>query len=215
MTTFQAVSAHWPKKPKPPRSTQKSRRSKASSPPAPNSGNSTRLDHDDTKPSSADRESGDASDNDDLSEEENPFDLFATQAASQAIPDFAVDVNPNLISRTQQPDNDPDEEDMDQDMRAHERDAKQHAEEGVKFRATQAPASDAIDGFSDDFDDAELDELFRRTVAGGWSNQTTPKKQQGGLMTPTTGSRTGRSALDSKLRRDQVLREQAGLGDLR
>lgn len=147
-------------------------------------------------------------------EEVNPFELFATTQASQGPPDVTADVNPNIISRAN---GDVDMDDVDEDELAimqHERDARQHAEEGVRFRATQAPAKDDE---SDEYDDEELDELFRRTVMGGWSNQTTPRKR-GGSMTPTTGSRSGMSSggLEARRqRREARLMEQAGLGDLR
>jgi len=147
-------------------------------------------------------------------EEVNPFELFAMTQASQGPPDATADVNPNMISRTI---GNGDMDDMDEDelaMRQHELDARQHAEEGVRYRATQAPSKDDE---SDEYDDEELDELFRRTVMGGWSNQTTPRKRTGS-MTPTTGSRSGMSSGGMEARRQRRearLMEQAGLGDLR
>lgn len=70
---FASSPAYWLKKPNPPRSTRKFRRPEASSLPAPDSGDSTSLKHKDTKPSSVDLDSGDASGNDDLSEGKKPL----------------------------------------------------------------------------------------------------------------------------------------------
>lgn len=144
----------------------------------------------------------------DIDLDENPFEAFAMTQASQG-ESLSADVNMNIISRARENPDDLDEEEAAQEQ--HQRDARQHAEEGVKFRATQMPRAND----SDEYDDEELDELFRRTVAGGWSNQTTPRKRGTfGSVTPTTGSRSNLSSGGTD-RRERMIRERAGLGDLR
>ena len=159
---------------------------------------------------------GEVSSSDD--DEENPFEALALSQASQGPPDVEADVNPRLIQRSvrEVEAEDLDEEELNQQL--HERDARQHAEEGARLRATQG--SSKHDGLSDEYDDAELDELFRRTVVPGWrSNQTTPRKRGiNGSMTPTTGSRTAASGSGGPMSRgttrDRRMREMAGLADL-
>jgi DNA polymerase zeta len=154
----------------------------------------------------------DLSDFSDDDEEENPFELFAsTQLPREAV---KADINQHMISRTALDDVDEDDEE-EMAMQQHERDARQRAEDGKRFRATQA--SQRKQESDDEYGDDELDELFRRTVMGGWSNQTTPRKDRSS-MTPTTGSRSGMSSggIDNRRRsREMRLIEQAGFGDLR
>lgn len=244
MTTFDAVSAHWPRQPKPPKSTQRSKRSRRSHKGSSVNGSprvdlksSRRLDV--SSPVKVEHLTGvtaeplpngvaplapadaapldvqvhDVTNESDSSDEENPFEMFAMTQASQGQPLVAADVNPNIISRMN---GDIDTEEIDEDeiaQRQHERDARQHAEEGARFRATQAPANHGGDE-SDEYNDEELDELFRRTVMGGWSsNQSTPKKDSTS-RTPTSGMSTG-GLEGRRQRREARMMEQAGLGDLR
>jgi len=154
----------------------------------------------------------DFSDFSDDEEEENPFELFAsTQLPREAV---RADINQHMISRYAL--EDVDEEDEEElAIQQHERDARQRAEDGRRYRATQA--SQRKQESDDEYGDEELDDLFRKTVMGGWSNQTTPRKDRG-FMSPTTGSRSGMSSggLESRRqRREARLMEQAGFGDLR
>lgn len=143
-------------------------------------------------------------------DDDNPFEALAATQASQGEL-MAADVNLNMISRARDNPDDVDEEEIAREQ--HQRDVRQRAEEGAKFRATQMPRGDGNE--SDEYRDEELDELFRKTVAGGWSNHTTPRKRNGiGLATPSTGSRSNLTVGSSE-RRDRMIREQAGLGDLR
>jgi len=153
----------------------------------------------------------DVSDDED-SGEENPFELFASTQLPREI--VKADINQHMISRSGLEDiGEEDEEEI--RMQQHEQDARQRAEDGKRFRATQA--TQRQDESDDEYGDDELDELFRRTVMGGYSNQTTPRKDRGST-TPTTGSRSGMSSGGMEARRRQRearLMEQAGLGDLR
>jgi DNA polymerase zeta len=264
MTTFEAVSAHWPRQPKPPRSTQRSKKPRGSiktssivghsSPPVIDSSQGNALPisspikagdptlpladiNADIKPdilaidgheSPMRAAAGHVDPNEPILEEPegieefsdsdddvNPFEAFAMTQASQGAPDIKADINKNMISRAaaENPE-DVDEEEL--AMQQHERDARQRAEEGVRFRATQMP-SKADD--SDEYDDDELDELFRRTVAGGWSTQTTPKKRTGAASAvSTSATASSRNTVGSEARRERHalrVREEAGLGDLR
>lgn len=110
------------------------------------------------------------------------------------------------------------EDDEEADARRHAEDVQQRAETGRDFRATQAaPEGDE----SDQYDDEELDALFRRTVMGGLlSNPSTPRRRNGNgsmSVTPTSrGTPTTGGSLDARrYQREQRMREQAGWGDLR
>ncbi len=142
------------------------------------------------------------------SEEENPFEAFAMTQASQGA-DIKVEVNSRVIHRDVINEDDNDDEEV--ERQRHAEDAKHLAEEGQRYRATQAPVRGDE---TDEYDDEEIDELFRRTVAGGLSSgQTTPRRRgMNGSVTPSGSS----GAMESRRwRRDQRMREQAGLGDLR
>jgi DNA polymerase zeta len=240
MTTFEAVSAHWPRQPKT-RSTQRSKRSAnassahqasspanlASSPPLP-------FKPSPTSPPSATRvgsppdgvkveddlnahvpvypaiQLGIAEDSD-SDEEENPFDALNM---TQRMPDDVIEVNPSYIQRNMplaQDEEEEDDPDPDRIRQLHEQDAQKHAEESARVRATQVHRLD--EDQRSEYDDEEIDELFRQTINGGLS---TPKKsQRGGSVTPTSGGSSGSTLAFRRARRDQRLREQAGLGDLR
>lgn len=159
-------------------------------------------------------------------EEENPFEAFAmTQASQGRVSDLKAEVNRDAIQRDVIDEEDIDLEEIEQ--RRHAQDARQHAEEGVRFRATQMPkqvegtgeGSDEFDDM-DDLNDADIDELFRRTVLKGLGSATTtpnatPRRQgMTGSVTPTTmGSGSG-DVEARRWQREKRLREQAGLGDL-
>ena len=241
MTTFDAVAAHWPR-PARHRSTQKSRRSrktgKASSvnnpsPPAAAMSSSQQFSRSDgysspkredtplldIKPDISDLEpfnledthmNGDTSSSE---EEDNPFEAFAMSQASQGI-DVKVKVNSRLIQRHVPAEDEVDDEELEQQR--HAADARHHAEEGQKYRATQTSKQDADD--TDEYGDDELDELFQRTVAGGWkSSNTTPTRRGANeAFTPSTSASTPEGSVGwRRSMRDQRLREEAGLGDLR
>ena len=256
-TTFQAVTAHWPRQPKAARSTQRSRKSRLtmsssqtipSSPlPRPTSPrdliSSAAVDEPPTSdpvvPSSPSRlavraegngsllkaenaaekaqeepaEDADAeSDEFDIFDEDNPFELMALTQSSENGQPFDADVNHHLISRAGAEVNGDDMDEEDPGREQHRRDARQLAEQGAQFRATQAVTHDD----DDEFDDDELDELFRQTVAGGWSAASTPRRSRmNQSVTPTTVSRSGGSAASERTRRDKQWREAAGLADLR
>ncbi|WVQ98801.1 hypothetical protein IAU59_005932 [Kwoniella sp. CBS 9459] len=270
MTTFQAVSAHWPRPPRPPRSTQKSLRSRRShkgssqainglsSPTAgpvsssqmlaagassPTHAGSPPTDHegeslnngvlngpsDDVAAGEEDLLESEGEDE----EEENPFEAFAMTQASQRIP-VNVEVNSRMIARHRSEedeeregygDNNPDEEGA--NAQRHAEDIRQHVEEGQRFRATQMPARakdngrDDEESGSDIYDDDELDELFRQTVAAGFgSAQSTPRKNrtQGSSTPSTRSSMSGEGysggAETRRVKRNQRMMQQAGLGDL-
>lgn len=246
MTTFDAVSAHWPERARPPLSTQRSKRSrraKASSAAVP----SSPLPHFALKSSplgartsSPVREpsplfeikveahvgglpngQGGALTSDDAdeysSDEENPFEAIAMSQASYTN-DVQAEINPYAISREAlQVDEDPeDEDDVDAGRQRHEEDARQHAADSVRLRATQAPAGGDE---SEEYDDEELDDLFRNTVLGGfYSPRGTPRRNGANgsaTVTPTTAGTSGVDLDERRAKREQRLREQAGLGDLR
>ncbi|OCF36582.1 DNA polymerase zeta subunit [Kwoniella heveanensis BCC8398] len=229
MTTFQAVSAHWPRPPRPPRSTQKSLRSHRSFKGSyqlenPSNGHTDNADMGEEGLSSSDEE------------EENPFEAFAMTQASQRVP-IDVDINSRMIARHQPDEEDregyvdeyPDEEGV--NVQRHAEDVRQHAEEGQRLRATQMPArnkdknsdeGEEEEG-SDIYDDDELDELFRQTVTAGFgSAQTTPRKNRmrtQGSVTPSTRSSMSGNGYSGgietrRAKRTQRMMQQAGLGDL-
>ena len=146
-------------------------------------------------------------------EEENPFEAFAMTQASQGL-GIKAEVNSHVIQRDVINEDDIDEEEV--DRQRHLDDAKHLAEEGQKFRATQAAPLGAEE--SDEYDDEEIDELFRRTVVGGSTSGSTTPRRRGVSVSTTPSSATSRSGGSieyRRARRDQRLREQAGLGDLR
>jgi DNA polymerase zeta len=104
------------------------------------------------------------------------------------------------------------DDDPDRYRQLQEQDAQKHAEESARFRATQVHRQEEDE--RSEYDDEEIDELFRQTIAGGY---TTPTKNQRGSssVTPTSMGSSGASLALRRARRDQRLREQAGLGDLR
>ncbi|WVQ70034.1 uncharacterized protein L199_008258 [Kwoniella botswanensis] len=268
MTTFQAVSAHWPRPPRPPKSTQKSRRSaksyqtssqvdglsspaqasialtsspRAQPPSSPTEaeipivnlkGENVFVDNGGEK-GEPNGIQGDPPDEAEEEGEENPFEVFAMTQASQHAP-VDLDVNARMISRNasdldaqdenREVDDYPDEEN--DNAKRHAEDVKHHAEEGLKFRATQMPRRVAKEENKDDdemYDDEELDELFRQTVAAGFgSNQSTPRKNrfQAGSVTPSSRASTSGSyqssggMYDRRVERQRRMMEQAGLGDL-
>jgi len=146
-------------------------------------------------------------------EEENPFEAFAMTQASQDL-DIKAEVNSRVIQRDVVNEDEIDVEELEQQR--HAEDAKHHAEEGQKFRATQGPARDGNE--THDYDDEEIDEIFKRTVFGGLtSGSSTPRRRgMNGSVTPSTVTSGSGGSLESRRwRRDQRMREQAGLGDLR
>jgi hypothetical protein len=151
------------------------------------------------------------------SDEENPFEAIAMSQASFTN-DVQAEINPYAISReAPQVDEDlEDEDDVDAGRQRHAEDARQHAADSVRLRATQAPAGGDE---SEEFDDAELDDLFRNTVLGGfYSPRGTPRRDRANgsaTVTPTTAGTSGGPLDERRARREQRLREQAGLGDLR
>jgi DNA polymerase zeta len=159
-----------------------------------------------------DIQTGSSSDSDyDL---DNPFEAFAMTQFSQTI---KAEVDSRAVQQEVTTPFDNDDIDEEELHRAiHEKDLKHHAEEGAKFRATQAAPQRNDE--SDEYDDEDIDEIFRRTVFGGmgtpgsYTGTRTPTRR--GTMTPTTGSRSG--GLDSRrVAREQRMREQAGFVDLR
>jgi DNA polymerase zeta len=143
-------------------------------------------------------------------EEENPFDALNM---TQRMPDDVIEVNPSYIQRSTAPvADDEGDDDPDRYRQLQEQDAQKHAEESARFRATQVHRQEEDE--RSEYDDEEIDELFRQTIAGGY---TTPTKNQRGSssVTPTSMGSSGASLALRRARRDQRLREQAGLGDLR
>lgn len=236
MTTFDAVTAHWPRKPRN-RSTQKSRKS-VKTPSAtsastqtkpltsPVKGEHTSTPHDnitegpntygDTANGRSDgRESvGNAEDEAEVlpDEEENPFE---TLAMTQRAPDDIIEVDPSFIQRNLAPvaeGEEEEEDDHDRFRKLHEQDAAKHAEESARFRATQVPKRDQEE--MSEYDDEELDELFRQTVPGGFMTPRKDRSRGSYSRTPTSVG-SSRSYTSRTIRRDQQLRQQAGLGDLR
>lgn len=235
MTTFEAVAAHWPRQPKS-RSTQKSKRSARasspvqpssqrvgtppippkSSPQSPSSATKVGSSIDDIKVESVgDQQPRPAvqnaiQDDFDSDEEENPFDALNM---TQRMPDDALEVNPSYIQRSNAPaPEDEGDDDPDRDRQLQEQDAQKHAEESARFRATQVQRQEEDE--RSEYDDEEIDELFRQTIAGGYSTPT--RNQRGSTsVTPTSVGSSGGSLAFRRAKRDQRLREQAGLGDLR
>lgn len=182
MTVFDAVAAHWPK-PAKLTQTQKSRMSiKLSSQNEPSSS---------PQPSSPPPiDSGE--------EEPNPFELAVTQASQHERVEAEVNVEAVQSSAVED-----DEEDM--ELRQHEEAAKFHAKEGERFRATQQVKAE-------EFDENDLDQLFRETVKG----DETPQRSR--LATPTSRGSTEVGTASTGTRREKRYRrlaEQAGFGDLR
>ena len=235
MTTFDAVAAHWPKPPKL-KSTQRSRRSaKASSvhiPSSPTHVGSTSPKYpvsSPQQPSSATRNGSlpldlktevienfdepapmaDAGDSDLEEEEENPFDILNM---TQRFPEDKPEVNPSYIQRNTGPvqEEEGDDDDPDRDQQLHEQDAQKHANESARVRATQVQRKEEDE--RSEYDDEEIDELFRQTVNGGF---TTPTKRRGSPSVTPTSIGSGSTLASRRARRDQRMREQAGLGDLR
>ena len=232
MTTFEAVTAHWPKQARL-KSTQRSRKSNIASSPAkpftlPVKGETSSPPEGTPKVhAGSDGITRDGSVNlpgftdaravDELEafsdEDENPFEALAM---TQRVPDDVIEVNPSFIQRNLPPAaEDEEEDDPDRYQKLHEQDAAKHAEESARFRASQVPKRDAEE--MSEYDDEELDELFRQTVTGGFSTPT--KDRSRGItstsMTPTSVGTSGSSLASRRARRDQRLRQQAGLGDLR
>nr|XP_019013605.1 uncharacterized protein I206_01675 [Kwoniella pini CBS 10737]OCF52386.1 hypothetical protein I206_01675 [Kwoniella pini CBS 10737] len=219
MTTFQAVSAHWPRPPRPPKSTQKSRRSANTKGEEPNLMEDGIDQHERIGVTSEDED-------EEEEEERNPFEQYAMTQASQHVP-IDMDVNTRMISRhpseaddeNRETDDYPDDEDDN---------VKKHAEEGAKFRATQMPKKVAFEegdgdddeALFDDIDDEDITELLRQNFPAGGSNQSTPKKNRfanGSITSSTRSSATGSSSGDFSGRRtdrQKRMMEQAGLGDL-
>lgn len=229
MTTFEAVTAHWPKQVRI-KSTQRSRKSvktsptKLSSPVKPFSpvkleqsspgANLSRDATDSTVQAPQDRwkkvpQTLIEEEEEESEEEDNPFELMAM---TQRVPDDIIEVNPSFIQRNLGPvAEDEEDDDPDRFRRLHEQDAAKHAEESARFRATQVPKRDQEE--MSEYDDEELDELFRQTVTGGFVTPTKDRANGSASVTPTS---VGSGSLASRrTRRDQRLREQAGLGDLR
>lgn len=257
MTTFEAVSAHWPKGTRPPRNTPRKKKVEASNhartpstvmPTSPTfaigdyhatdydpANALSRADSLELKPdiTAADAHRAAADYRDDANggvqvdyeeEEQDPFELYAMTQASQGekVPPV-VEVNARLIQRDVVEE---EEDGEDAEQQRHQADVRQHADEGIRFRATQAPkpavGSQASSDYGD-FDDQAMDELFRRTVAGGLASGSTtpvstPRKRPFGTITPATtaSSRSGGSGgWESRRRvREERMRERAGLGDL-
>jgi DNA polymerase zeta len=231
MTTFEAVSAHWPRQTKM-KSTQRSRRSaKASSvhiPSSPTRVGSTPPKQAISSPRQPATRNGslpyglkvevietfDESippNNEDLDEDEedNPFDILnMTQRYTEGVPE----VNPSYIQRNAEPapEEEGDDDDPDRDQQLHEQDAQQHAKESARVRATQVQRKEEDE--RSEYDDEEIDELFRQTVNVGF---TTPTKGRSSPSITPTSIGSGSTLASRKARRDQRMREQAGLGDLR
>jgi len=233
LTTFEAVSAHWPK-PSKPKSTQQSRRSaKASSAHIPSS--PTHVGSTPPKPfiisphhpSSATRNGSlpddlklevidtfeepflpDIAGDFDSDDEENPFDLMNM---TQRFPVDVLEVNPSYIQRNTEPveEDDPDD-DPDRDQQLHEQDAQKHANESARVRATQVQRKEEDE--RSEYDDEEIDELFRQTVNGGF---VTPTKGRSSASATPTSIGSNSTLASRRAKRDQRMREQAGLGDLR
>jgi DNA polymerase zeta len=155
-------------------------------------------------------------DEDDLLEgEENPFHLFAMTQAPML--EMKVEVDSKYIAGDTgaAPD---EEEEEEAALRRHTEDVQQRADAGRDFRATQAaPKGEESDH---EYDDEELDALFRKTVTGGFeSRPSTPRRRDGGATshTPTTqGTGSSGGSVDARrYQREKRIRELAGWGDLR
>jgi DNA polymerase zeta len=147
-------------------------------------------------------------DDSDSDEEDNPFDVLNM---TQRFPDDVPEVNPSYIQRNAEPAQEDDgDDDPDREQQFREQDAEKHAVESARVRATQVQRKQADE--RSEYDDEEIDELFRQTVNGGFSTPT--KGRNSHSVTPTSiGS--GSTLASRRARRDQRMREQAGLGDLR
>jgi len=145
----------------------------------------------------------------DSDEEDNPFDALNM---TQRFPDDVPEVNPSYIQRNTETviRDDDDEDDPDCDQQLREEDAQKHAEESARVRATQVQRKEEEE--RSEYDDEEIDELFRQTVNGGF---TTPTKNRGSVNVTPTSIGSGSTLASRRARRDQRMREQAGLGDLR
>ncbi|WVQ71759.1 hypothetical protein IAR50_001300 [Cryptococcus sp. DSM 104548] len=253
MTTFEAVSALWPKQPRRlPRQTLKSKSQSGIAHPPNTASSPTRKVHfpeeqtSPATPTSMPRRSvafgvpgtsdhGHVEDEPlkhdldwgDEDEEANPFEAFAMTQASQQFPpqpELSQRVQPTTHHEEDEPDlfypeNEDEREGLDErDDQMDAKQAKLHAKETEKIRATQMPASHA-DG--DDYDDEEMDDIFRQTVAAGLgvgSVPTTPSKVNGDRWagwTPTKGSGHSTTGVETRKRkREQAVLDDAGLGDL-
>lgn len=182
LTAFEAISAHWPK-PFRAKPTQRSVKQ------------SSVLQRESSAPLSSSPPPPSSPAVPDISEEEdNPFEILATQA-SQDMP-AKVEVNHDAVQVAE------DEEEEDPELQQHQKAVRQRAEEGQRIRATQAVAEDA------DFDDdEELDELFRQAIKG---EERTPTKSRSQTPSSIGTMSTGRRR-EKRLRK---LTEQAGFGDL-
>ncbi|WVO13980.1 hypothetical protein L204_101605 [Cryptococcus depauperatus] len=246
MTTFDAISAHWPKPPHKFKAKELTEKSvslrshrtveETSSPmnPAASSG----IDHSFSQPGVLDRELQFTTQWEHLTnthpfedfeaeeETKNPFETCAMTQASQNFtpnPELSTHVQP--ANEEQAYDYDQyylDEREDDSDEKRHLEEAKLHAEQTNKIRATQIPARQDT-GDDQMYDDEELEELFRQTIAAGLgvsSLPSTPKKSNtferwaGWTPTKRSGSTNGSSFHSRKRKRDQELLEKAGLGDL-
>lgn len=237
MTTFDALSAHWPKQAKKvTKTTQMSRKSHMTLPADTSSiyygssqdknalfGESTSVTLE---------EPGMDSRLEKEDEEINPFEAFAMTQASQhpqPVPELSQHVQAVPFKEVEDSEQyyvGEDEDDIDEYKQAEG--ARVHAQETDKIRATQMASE--MEGHYDEYDDKELEELFRQTVAAGLGVQsvpTTPHKpkdqdQEGNSRwsgwTPTSkgSSKSSVGTFESRKRkRNQRLLEDAGLGDLR
>jgi hypothetical protein len=145
----------------------------------------------------------------DSDEEENPFDILNM---TQRYPEDVPEVNPSYIQRNTEPaqEDEGDDDDPDRDQQLHEQDAQKHANESARVRATQLQRKEEDE--RSEYDDEEIDELFRQTVNGGFS---TPTKGRASPSVTPTSIGSGSTLASRRARRDQRMREQAGLGDLR
>jgi len=145
----------------------------------------------------------------DSDEEENPFDILNM---TQRFPEDVPEVNPSYIQRNTEPaqEDEGDDDDPDRDQQLHEQDAQKHANESARVRATQVQRKEEDE--RSEYDDEEIDELFRQTVNGGF---TTPTKGRSSPSVTPTSIGSGSTLASRRARRDQRMREQAGLGDLR
>lgn len=193
MTAFEAISAHWPKAVRTQRTprTQRTQKSDAVQPLS----SQTALISSQVAPSSPPPPLPQEVVED--IEEDNPFEIFTTQASQEERVEAEVDADE--VQEAQLND-----EDEDVEERQHEQAARLKAQEGQRLRATQA-AKGA--GYEEDFD-----LLFREAVQGGetptTSRATTPSRTRGSTVMGT-GSTGRREA------RHRQIAEQAGFGDLR
>ncbi|EAL22753.1 hypothetical protein CNBB2010 [Cryptococcus deneoformans B-3501A] len=236
MTTFDALSAHWPKQAKKvTKTTQMSRKSHMTLPADTSSiyygssqdknalfGESTSVTLE---------EPGMDSRLEKEDEEINPFEAFAMTQASQhpqPVPELSQHVQAVPFKEVEDSDQyyvGEDEGDIDEYKQAEG--ARVHAQETDKIRATQMASE--MEGHYDEYDDKELEELFRQTVAAGLGVQSVPttphrpkdQDQEGNSRwsgwTPTSkgSSKSSVGTFESRKRkRNQRLLEDAGLGDL-